>query len=299
MKKRPFFRKGDMKYLANSLICLVLLVTFTFVSCNANFVPSFKASISDSQMRRSVSRVIDAQLETVKDYLDEDLRQSLDGTSSRSGGKLTGEDIVDLTLTEGGRDYLDFTYAVDYSQTTGDVNAVMDTAKSLLSEKEYNDLCKRAQDIERSITEEAGRYSRGVPSSQQAAFYKDLKLLVTRAVVLLAAGVVYAVMPKTVFWGKVTAACAISVGAGLVAISLMSLYEYFKFGTGEGVNFETWFKELLEIPKADFALTASVTAIGEAMGAGPVVTGIIICVFGLYNVVDMARTMLKTYNIDA
>ena len=79
----------------------------------------------------------------------------------------------------------------------------------------------------------------------------------------------------------------------------MSLYEYFRFGAGEGQSFEEWFKELIKIPQADFALTASITAIAEAMGAGPVVTGIIICLFGLYNVVDLARTMLKTYNFGA
>lgn len=35
------------------------------------------------------------------------------------------------------------------------------------------------------------------------------------------------------------------------------------------------------------------------MGCGPVVTGIIICVFAIYNIVDMVRSMLKTYNFDA
>ena len=99
--------------------------------------------------------------------------------------------------------------------------------------------------------------------------------------------------------GAEVAACAISVGAGLVAISIMSLYEYFRFGTGEGKTFEDWFKDLLKIPQADFALTATVTSITEAMGVSPVVTGIIICVFALYNVVDLVRAMIKTYNFEA
>ena len=141
--------------------------------------------------------------------------------------------------------------------------------------------------------------ARAIPLNQQAAFYRDLKTLVTRAIVLLTAGIVYACMPTVIFWGKISAACAISVGAGLVAISIMSLYEYFRFGTGEGQSFEDWFKGLIEVPKADFALTTAITAVAQAMGAGPVVTGIIICVFALYNIVDLARTMLKTYNFNA
>ena len=113
------------------------------------------------------------------------------------------------------------------------------------------------------------------------------------------AGVVYACIPNVVFWGKISAACAIAVGAGLVAITIMSLYEYFKFGAGEDKSFEDWFKELIEIPKADFALTTAITAMASSMGLGPVVTGIIICVYGLYNVVDLVRKMMKTYNFDA
>ena len=57
--------------------------------------------------------------------------------------------------------------------------------------------------------------------------------------------------------------------------------------------------EVVEIPKADFALTTAVTAMANSLGLGPVVTGIIICVYGLYNVVDLARKMMKTYNFDA
>lgn len=301
MNGNQFFRRGDMRYACKEIICLIVLVSFTFVSCNMNYKPSFKASITDSARKARVSHVIDAQLQNVKEYLDEDLRTCIDeGLGSRSGGGLSGADIVDLTMAEaGGKDYLDFCYAMDYSQTSGDATAVMDTAKSILSAEEYSKLCERADEIERAIMAEGDGLCRGIPSNQQAAFYRDLKLLVTRAIVLLTAGVVYACLPNLIFWGKVSAACAISVGAGLVAISVMSLYEYFRFGTGEGTDFETWFKEMLAIPKADFALTTSVAAIGDALGAGPVVSGIIICIFGLYNVIDMVRSMLKVYNINA
>lgn len=289
--------KDKRNNLLNQAICV--LVLFCFVACNANYKPSFKQSITDSSLRSRVSRVIDAQLDNVKDYLDEDLRASID-ESSKGTGRMSGSEIVDKTLVEsGGRDYLDFCYAVDFAQTTNDVDEVMDTARCLLPAEKYNELVELTEDIEREINLKGEEIARAIPLNQQAAFYKDLKTLVVRAIVLLTAGVVYACMPAVVFWGKISAACAISVGAGLVAISIMSLYEYFRFGTGEDQSFEDWFKELIEIPKADFALTTAITAVAEALGTGPVVTGIIICVFALYNIVDLARTMLKTYNFDA
>ena len=291
------FYKDKRSNLLNQVICMLVLVCF--VACNANYKPSFKQSITDSSLRSRVSRVIDAQLDNVKDYLDDDLKSSIEG-ASKSIGRMSGSEIVDMTLAEsGGRDYLDFCYSVDLAQAKNDVDDVMDTARCLLPAEKYQELVELTEEVEREINLKGEEISRAIPLNQQAAFYKDLKTLVVRAIVLLTAGVVYACMPAVVFWGKISAACAISVGAGLVAISIMSLYEYFRFGTGEGQSFEDWFKGLLEVPKADFALTTAITAVAEAMGAGPVVTGIIICVFALYNIVDLARTMLKTYNFDA
>ena len=295
---RLLSRRTRWEHLFNTAVSALVLLCF--LACNADFKPSFKASITDASMKSRVSHVIDAQIDNVKEYLDEDLQAEIDGTSRGSGGRLSGSEIVDRTLGEAaGRDYLDFCYAVDYTHSTGDVDAVMDTAKSVLPEKDYNELVERTGEVEKTIMLKGEDIARGIPLNQQAAFYKDLKILVTRAIVLLVAGVVYACIPTVVFWGKVSAACAISVGAGLVAISIMSLYEYFRFGTGEGQTFEEWFKSLLSIPQADFALTTAVTAITESMGVSPVVTGIIICVFALYNIVDLTRTMIKTYNFDA
>ncbi len=279
----------------NEVIATVVLVAF--VACNAGYIPSFKDSITESEMRTRVSRVIDAQLDNIKDQLDDDLKAGIDGIQSR-GDK--GSQIVELTLGESsGRDYLDFCYAVDMSQSSMDVEGVMDTAKCILPADEYDELVQMTEEVEREITLKGEEFARGIPLNQQAAFYKDLKTLVTRAIVLLVAGVVYACIPNVVFWGKISAACAIAVGAGLVAITVMSLYEYYRFGAGEGQDFESWFKELIEIPKADFALTTAITAMADALSLGPVVTGIIICIYALYNVVDLTRQMMKTYNFDA
>ena len=268
------------------------------------FTPSFKESISDAEMKPAVARVIDAQLEYIKGSLDEDLQASIENGTSKSGqttgSQMTGSQIVELTMAEeGGKDYLDFCYAMDVSQKTMDTEAVMSTAQSVLTPSEYRRLNSQVNELEKSLTAKGLVYAKGLPLDQQEAFFKDLKILVTRAIVLLVAGIVYACVPKLVFWGKISAAAAIAVGAGLVALSVMSLYEYFKYGLEEDVTFEQWFKELIKIPQADFALTTTVTAMGEALGMGPVVTGIIMCVFGVYNVAGLVRNMLDTYNFDA
>lgn len=290
------FLHRNRRVILNDVVAGIVLIAF--VACNASYVPSFKAAVSEWDVKSRVSRVIDIQLENIKDQLDEDLQEGIDSIHTRGGGK--GSQIVNLTMEEaGGRDYLDFCYAVDDSQSSMDVDAVLDTARNVLPVEKYNELINMKNDVERHITLAAEEYVRDIPLNQQAAFYRDLKTLVVRAIVLLTAGIVYACIPNVVFWGKVSAACAIAVGAGLVAITIMSLYEYFKFGTGEGKSFEDWFKDLIEIPKADFALTAGITTIAEALSLGPVVSGIILCIYGLYNVVDLTRKMLKTYNFSA
>jgi hypothetical protein len=294
--------KQLVKSFLNQLLCLFILVCL--VACNMQFTPSFKESISDAEMKPAVARVIDAQLEYIKGSLDEDMKASIENGTSKSGqttgSQMTGSQIVELTMAEeGGKDYLDFCYAMDVSQKTMDTEAVMSTAQSVLTPSEYRRLNSQVNELEKSLTAKGLGYAKGLPLDQQEAFFKDLKILVTRAIVLLVAGIVYACVPKLVFWGKISAAAAIAVGAGLVALSVMSLYEYFKYGLEEDVTFEQWFKELIKIPQADFALTTTVTAMGEALGMGPVVTGIIMCVFGVYNVAGLVRNMLDTYNFDA
>lgn len=290
--------KSLSKFVFNQLVCLILLVCI--VACNMNFVPSFKSSITDEEMKPAVARVIDAQMDCIKDSLDEDLRNSIDNGVSKGSGPMTGAQIVDLTMMEaGGKDYLDFCYAVDVSQATLDTEPVMSTAQSVLSSSEYDRLNSQVEQLEKNMTEKGMMHAKGLPLDQQEAFYKDLKTLVTRAIVLLVAGIVYACVPKLVFWGKISAAAAIAVGAGLVALSVMSLYEYYEYGLEEGLTFEQWFKDLIKIPQADFALTTTVTAMAEALGMGPVVTGIIICVYGIYNVTGLVKNMMDTYNFDA
>jgi len=132
-------------------------------------------------------------------------------------------------------------------------------------------------------------------------FYKDLRRLVIRSVVLFTAGIVYACIPKVVFWGKISAACAISVSAGILASTVLSIYDYYKLDKSDDSSkaFSDWLQEVTTTPSADYALAASIIAIGNTMKQGPVVTGIVVCVFSIYQIIDLVKPMLTHYNPNA
>ena len=68
--------KRRIRYLLNEAVALLLLAAL--VACNVNYRPSFKESITDAGLRSRVSRVIDTQMENIKEYLDEDLRTQIE-----------------------------------------------------------------------------------------------------------------------------------------------------------------------------------------------------------------------------
>ena len=71
--------KRRIRYLLNEAVAMLLLAAL--VACNVNYRPSFKESITDAGLRSRVSRVIDTQMENIKEYLDEDLLHSPSGST--------------------------------------------------------------------------------------------------------------------------------------------------------------------------------------------------------------------------
>ena len=76
----------------------------------------------------------------------------------------------------------------------------------------------------------------------------------------------------------------------------MSIWRYYQFGGSIDESFGEWLTSVTTEPELSYALAASVIAVGNTLKRGAVVTGIIICVFALYNVVDMVKPMLAKYN---
>ena len=271
-------------------------------SCNLNILPNNKQRYSDSTIKTVVSKAIDSEMEYIKPNLEPELQAKID--NSTKGKPLSGKQIVDLILDEkSGHDYVEFCFAVEESTVSNNSEYVVDSAKNLLSEREYADLEIQINEAEKKMTIMADEFAKGLPADQQHAFYKDLKSLVTRSIVLLTAGIVYMAIPDIVLWGKISAAAAISIGAGLVSLSIMTIYEKYKFkdsdNSKEDKTFKEWLEELIAVPKADFAITTSVTAIATCISESPIVKGIVIIVFACTNALEMVLTMLKKYNFNA
>jgi len=116
-----------------------------------------------------------------------------------------------------------------------------------------------------------------------------------KTIVLFVAGIVYSCMPKLMFWGKVSAASAVAVAAGVLSSTILNLYQYYKYGGSVNESFSTWMKECTTEPQLAYAMASTMITMGKTLHRTPVVTGITISVFSLYNVLDIVKGMLKKY----
>ncbi|MFA6934794.1 MAG: hypothetical protein WCR70_05955, partial [Sphaerochaetaceae bacterium] len=203
--------RRKIKNALSQAVCLVLLVSLA--GCSGVWQQAYRTQLDDQELARQVGRIIDEHYDTISPYLEEGAKAQADGLA-----------IACNALGEAnGRSYLDYCYTVSSDPS---IETAVEASKALISEEQYSILKQRAQAAEKRLV--ACLDSKSVPDSQAEAFAKDLRRLVTRTVVLLTAGIVYACLPKTVLWGKITAAAAISVAAGIVASTVLSIYEYYK-----------------------------------------------------------------------
>ena len=191
----------------------------------------------------------------------------------------------------GGMDYLVFS---DKISTANSVDEVVSAAKNLLPEEEYQKLLETVAEEEARAREIFDEHSRAMTSAQQKAFFKDLKAMVIKATVLLTAGLVYACMPKTYVWGKVSAACAVSVAAGITASGILNVLEYYKYGT-EFESLDEWLENVYSTAYGEWALASTIIATGTAAKRSAVVTGLIIVVYALYGVLDNMKPLMSKY----
>ncbi|HHT79980.1 MAG TPA: hypothetical protein GXZ69_01895 [Spirochaetales bacterium] len=269
---------------------LVMLV-IPLSGCSMGWEAQTKAKITDKELFPTVARIIDEQKGVVWEYLEEDLSRAL------SSDEYTGFDIVQSTLSEEqGRQYMEFCYAVNDLDAADQAQNVVEFARSLISEEEMASLEQKLAENRSLMLSEAEHFSRALSPSQRAPFWKDMQKLLTRTTVLFTAGVVYACIPSVVFWGKISAATAIAVATGVVASTIMSIWRYYQFGGDLDESFNDWLISVTTEPEVSYALAASMISVGTTLKRGFVVTGIIICVFALYNVIDMVKPMLKKYN---
>ena len=259
------------------------------VSCSMNTgvaKPDRTIIVSES------SRMIDRHLEDVLRVMEEN--DEIDA-SLISQGTITGENVSrGLLDEENGEKYMDFLY---YSERFESVDEVIAAAEGLVDESSLEEIRAKASEIEARLIASAEIDSRALNETQAAEFYKDVRKLVVKTVVLLTAAIVYAAIPKAVFWGKISAATAVSISAGVVASAFMRIIECKKSdSSATAQTFADWLKEVSTEPTTSWAIAAGIINTGKSLGYSPVTTALIIAVFTIYGIKDDIKPILETYN---
>lgn len=277
----------------NALLVGVLCL-MTLFSCTLE--ASAVHAVSQSERSSRVARMIDQQLtmmmsSDVADILTPEQVAAYD-SFKQSVADADGRTIVSRMLEEEkGEDYLNLSYTL---LTSDDVNKIISSARPLVPQGEYEQLKAEVEKIEENAARHYRIVSRAMSTEQQAKVYKELQGLVVKAVVLLTAAVVYAIIPNVMVWGKVSAACVASVCAGILASGIMTVVGYARYGESEeDFDFPSWLKSVYDDSFAQWAIASSVIATTAAAGKSPVMTSLILVAFALYNVFDEASAMYK------
>ncbi len=271
-------------------VVLAVFLAIPLSGCDSAVSEAVQSRVSDEELLPRVAAMIDAELPVIRDYVGDEL------DSERSLESVTGAEVVEQTLQEqNGRAYIEFSYGVQASESEEDGEELLRQSRQLLSDEAYQELEGRIAEKRMALMAEGESVAKDLAPSMQKAFYKDLQTVVVKSVVLLTAGAVYACIPHAVWWGKIAAAAAVAVAAGVVAASIMSLYRYYRFGGTKGQAFNEWLSSVTTEPKSAYLVASSMISIGSTLKRSPVLTGIIICVFGIYGIVDDVKPLLAKY----
>ena len=231
--------------------------------------------------------MIDENLSIVREYIDADLPEMQELASA------DGYHVATRAMEEeNGEEYLEFCLETSSFNTAEDVFAA---AEGLAPQAELDKIRKQVEDAETRLYAVARGTVRFMSPEQQEAFYDDLKKLVIKSAVLLTAAIVYAFVPNMIFWGKIAAASAVAIAAGVLTTSIMAIAEYYRTGDLTA-TFEEWLEDVTTEPTASWLLAASMISIGTSLNRSPVLTGIILAVFTLFNVVNDVKPMLEKYD---
>lgn len=266
----------------------VLLIALTLWSCTMDI--SGPSSMSDRILLERSARVMELYLDDIRSVLTE---EELPGFEEAVARGFSSADVAARTLDEeNGRDYLEFIlYADDYEN----VDEVLSAGEALIDDPALLDQVRAdVMELEQRMEEEAESASRALTGKEKKEFYGQLRKLVVKAAVLLTAAIVYACVPKLMFWGKISAAAAIAVAAGVLATTIMSIIEFYHTEEGGAkVSFDEWMADVVKEPAAAWAVASGMISTNMALGYSPVVTALIIGVFAIYNIVDDVKALQK------
>ena len=275
-----------------NVMLLVLMTLTTLFSCTLDAEAARKAG--EREMSSRVARLIDEQMtrlmsDSVASLLSPQDMEELRAVTEPVRG-MDGRNVVSRMLEEeNGQAYLEYTYTI---ATSSDMDEILSSARPLMSSEEFGRLEEQVEQLESRSARFFEQRSRAMSTEQQKKFYKELQSLVVKAVVLLTAAIVYALVPKAVVWGKVSAACVAAVAAGVLASGVMTFVGYKNYG-GEDFDFVSWLQSVVEDSYAEWAIAASVIATASAAGRSPLMTALILVALAAYQVFDEAQDMYK------
>ena len=275
-----------------NVMLLVLMTLTTLFSCTLDAEAARKAG--EREMSSRVARLIDEQMtrlmsDSVASLLSPQDMEELRAVTEPVRG-MDGRNVVSRMLEEeNGQAYLEYTYTI---ATSSDMDEILSSARPLMSSEEFGKLEEQVEQLESRSARFFEQRSRAMSTEQQKKFYKELQSLVVKAVVLLTAAIVYALVPKAVVWGKVSAACVAAVAAGVLASGVMTFVGYKNYG-GEDFDFVSWLQSVVEDSYAEWAIAASVIATASAAGRSPLMTALILVALAAYQVFDEAQDMYK------
>ncbi len=268
-----------------------LILLMLFPSCTPSLVSRNK--VSNEALVSESRRMISEYYDEIRTVLVETGEYSNEEISAH--GTLEGEEITrSLYESAEGEKYMNFLYE---TANAGEVEQVLSAAEDFLSTEEMSGLRARAEKIESVFMEEGERISRSLAPSDKEEFYSDLRSLTVKSIVLLTAAVIYAVIPNVMFWGKVSAATAISVAAGILASTAITVLEWSDKDVQQDENaFKDWLDNVTSEPVAAWAIAEGVITTQTAAGTSAVAAALILGVFAVYHITDGTKKILKNYN---
>lgn len=175
---------------------VVVLLVFILSGCDQIMAAPRNELIGDDELLPTVAGIIDGQKHVIAEYVGEDFGE-------KALGDFDGETVVNGALDESnGRKYLEFCYVVQQGMTEEDALSVIERARDLISAEEMAVLEAKLDENRTMMMDAAEDVAKGLRPSQRAAFWKDMQKLVVKSTVLLTAGIVYALVPYAVWWGK-------------------------------------------------------------------------------------------------
>ena len=272
----------------NRSVAMLLIAATLLISCS--MPATGPGRVDPRELVSTAGRLIDENIGLVREAISADI------PDTEELMELTGYDVASRALEEsGGEEYLEFCIGTNDFRSVDDV---LEAASGLAPKEELDRIRSDMEEYEARLFRALDRSARVLTPAQQEEFFDALKALVIKTVVLLTAAVVYAFVPDVLFWGKVTAASAVAIAAGVLSTTFITIVEHYKLDKDVDESFKSWLEDVVTEPSASWAIAAAMINLGASLERSPVLTALILGVFAIFNVVDEAKTMLEL-NYDA